>query len=183
MLQGRYLDLFFTTATIRGWKHLLRPDKYKRIITDSMAYLVQEGSACIYAFVIMPNHLHWIWQMRGEAELPQIQQRMLKFVAQQIKFDLIENHPAVLGKFKVARKDRAYQFFKERPLSIPLYTDEVVWQKMNYLHLNPTQEKWRLAALPEAYEFSSAAFYSRKDRTWPFLTHFWYGEDWFRDDV
>jgi len=183
MLQGRYLDLFFTTATVRGWKHLLRPDKYKCIITDSWNHLVNEGSVSIYAFVIMPNHLHWIWQMRGESELPRIQQRMLKFVAQQIKFDLIQHHPNVLDLFKVGRKDRSYQFFKERPLSIPLYTDKIVIQKMDYLHRNPTQEKWRLAASPEDYLYSSAAFYALKDQMWPFLTHFWYGENWFRKEV
>jgi len=174
----RYTDLYFTTATIKGWKHLLQPDKYKKIITDSMDFLVNEESVWIYAFVIMPNHFHWIWQMRGEQQLPSVQQRLLKFVAQNIKFDLIEHHPQVLEKFKAERKDRQYQFFKEKPLSIPIYTDDVVWQKMRYLHENPVQERWQLAATPEAYLFSSAAFYLQKDRTWPFLTHFWYGTDW-----
>ena len=27
-----YADLYFTTATIKGWKHLLKPDKYKMIV-------------------------------------------------------------------------------------------------------------------------------------------------------
>ena len=158
---------------------MLQPDKYKQLITDSMAYLVMEEKVWIYAFVIMPNHFHWIWQMRGEAELSHTQLRLLKFVAQKIKFDLCDHHPAVLEKFKVQRKDRAYQFFKEKPLSIPLYTDAVVWQKMEYLHRNPIQDKWRLTAHPEDYHWSSAAFYAHKDRRWAFLTHFWYGTDWF----
>ena len=175
---NRYIDLYFTTATIKGWKYLLKPDKYKKIITDSMEFLVYDESAWIYAFVIMPNHLHWIWQMQGEHQLPSVQQRFLKYVAQNIKFDLIEFHPSVLEQFKSERKDRQYHFFKEKPLSIPLYTDNVVWQKMCYLHENPVQERWHLSSTPEAYVFSSAAFYAQKDRTWSFLTHFWYGVDW-----
>ena len=41
-LYGRYSDLYFTTATVKGWKHLLKPDKYKKIITDSFEFLVKE---------------------------------------------------------------------------------------------------------------------------------------------
>ena len=149
---------------------------------DSMAFLTTEGSIWIYAFVIMPNHFHWIWQMKGETRLPQVQQRMMKFVAQQIKFDLSDHHPQVLEQFKVVRNDRQYQFFKEKPLSIALYTDEVVWQKMSYIHRNPVQPKWGLSQTPEAYVFSSAAFYATKDTRWPFLTHFWYGDDWLTAD-
>ncbi len=35
-LQQRYTALHFTTATVRGWNHLLHPDKYKHIIADSL---------------------------------------------------------------------------------------------------------------------------------------------------
>lgn len=176
--QYRYIDLYFTTATILNWKHLLKPDKYKRIITDSLQYLVMEQSVWVYGFVIMPNHFHLIWQMRDEVSLPRIQQRMMKFVSQKIKRDLSFHHPLVLDHFKVTRRDRHYQFFKERPLSIPLYREEVVWQKIEYAHRNPVQPKWRLAARPDEYSFSSAGFYMNRDRQWPFLTHFWYGDDW-----
>jgi len=177
-LQQRYSDLYFTTATVRDWKHLLRPDKYKHIITDSLDYLVREKSVRVYAFVVMPNHFHLLWQVTGDQTLSRIQLRMMKFVAQQIKFDLLDHHPNVLERFKVQRNDRDYQFFKERPLSIPLFTDAVVSQKMEYIHRNPVQPKWRLSDTPEAYPWSSAVFYLSADLHWSFLTHFWYGEDW-----
>lgn len=177
-LSSRYSNLYFTTATVKDWKLLLKPDKYKKIITDSFEFLVKEQSVWIYAFVIMPNHFHWVWQMQGEQNLPHTQLRLMKFVAQNIKFDLQALHPAVLAHFKVQRKDRQYQFFKERPLSIPILTDDVAQQKIGYIHQNPVQEKWRLSSVPEEYEWSSAAFYITGDVRWPFLTHFWYGEDW-----
>ena len=177
-LQYRYIDLYFTTATIKGWKHLLRPDKYKKIITDSLTYLVREKNVQVYAFVIMPNHFHLIWHMVGDQALSKVQLRFMKFVAQQIKFDLTDHHPKVLEQFKVLRKDRQFQFFKERPLSVALFTDEVVLQKMRYIHRNPIQSKWRLSIAPEEYKWSSAAYYANGDMTWTFLTHFWYGEDW-----
>ncbi len=177
-LQHRYTDLFFTTATVKGWKPLLNQDKYKLIITNSLTFLAKEQCVRIYAFVIMPNHFHLIWQLIGEQSLSKVQLRLMKYVAQQIKYDLSWNHPKVLERFKVDRKDRKYQFFKERPLSIPLFTDEVVLQKIKYIHRNPVQPKWQLAPNMEEYIWSSAAFYMVADMRWPFLTHFWYGSDW-----
>ena len=123
--QVRYQELYFTTATVLHWKHLLRPDKYKQIITESFQFLAAEKAVWIYAFVIMPNHFHWVWQMREEATLARAQLRLMKFVAQNIKFDLAANHPRVLPHFKVERKDRQCQFFKERPLSVPIFTNQV----------------------------------------------------------
>ncbi len=139
---------------------------------------IQQGRSLIDSTHQAEPGASGVWQMRGETRLPRLQQRMMKFVAQKIKSDLRFNHPLALEHFKVTRKDRHYQFFKERPLSISLYREEVMWQKIEYIHRNPVQPKWRLAAAPEEYLFSSAAFYSEQSRQWPFLTHVWYGDDW-----
>ena len=54
----------FFTATILEWKKLLTPDKYKDIIIHSLTFLVNNNRMFIYGFVIMPNHIHLIWQMK-----------------------------------------------------------------------------------------------------------------------
>ena len=48
----------FFTATILEWKQLLKQDRYKDVIIDSLTFLVEEGRAVIYGFVIMPNNIH-----------------------------------------------------------------------------------------------------------------------------
>jgi len=48
----------FFTATIQQWKHLLADEKYKKIILDSLKFLVAEEKVTINGFVIMSNHLH-----------------------------------------------------------------------------------------------------------------------------
>ena len=35
----------------------------------------------------------------------------------------------------------------------------MVQQKLEYIHLNPLQEKWNLATRPEEYYWSSAKYY------------------------
>ena len=55
----------FFTATIQEWKHLLKENKYKNIIVNSLKFFVAEGQVTINGFVVMNNHLHIIWQSKG----------------------------------------------------------------------------------------------------------------------
>ena len=176
-------DLYFTTATVKQWKYLFKPDKYKDLVAGSFDYLAREGSCWIYAFVIMPNHFHVVWGMKYPDILQNTQQRMLKYISQTIRYDLRDYHPEVLERFRTDRKDRQYQFFKDRPLSIPIYTDKVALQKINYIHHNPVSYKWNLASVPEEYIWSSASFYAAGDVRWPFLTNFWTMEGGYNEDT
>ena len=162
----------FFTATILEWNHLLKPDKYKAIIMSSLQFLVQNKRIILYGFVLMPNHLHVIWQMRAGFKPADVQRDFLKYTAQQIKFDLQQNHPVVLEKFRVQVKDRSYQIWEHRPLSIPLWSQLVFEQKPDYIHQNPVQEKWKLADLPENYHYSGARYYLLNQDDWGFMTHY-----------
>ena len=164
--------LQFFTATILEWKSLLKQPKYKSIIIESLRFLVHNNRIIVNGFVIMPNHVHIIWQMKSGINPSHVQRDFLKFTAQQIKFDLVENHPKVLAHFKVNQKDRQFQFWEHRPLSIPIYSVHVMEQKLNYMHNNPIQEKWRLATLPEDYFYSSAKFYLLNEDDFGFITHY-----------
>lgn len=159
----------FFTATILEWKQLLVREKYKRVLIDSLQYLTLNKRATVYAFVIMDNHIHLIWQATGGATPSQIQHSFLKYTAQQIKFDLAEYHPLVLEKFRVNAKDRNYQFWERSSLGIELYTHHVFMQKLNYIHINPV--KAGLCLLPEDYYFSSARYYHTGVDDFELLTH------------
>lgn len=56
----------FFTATVLEWKHLLADEKMKDIIINSLQFLVNNGRVIIYGFVIMPNHIHLIWQIQDK---------------------------------------------------------------------------------------------------------------------
>lgn len=159
----------FFTATIVGWKKLLRPHKYKDIIIESLRFLTVERRIKLYSFVIMPNHIHVIWQMQPLINPAHVQRDFLKYTAQQMKFDLEMNHPKVLPYFKSATNDRSCQFWKRRALSIELRTSSVFEQKLTYIHWNPVRAG--ICKLPEEYKYSSALFYHTGVDNWGFLTH------------
>ena len=71
----------FYTATILEWKKLLKPEKYKMIIIESLQYLVQEKRVIIYGYVIMDNHIHLIWNPTILYSLKHTQLSFMKFTA------------------------------------------------------------------------------------------------------
>src|SRR4030095_104534 len=107
---------FFTT-TILEWKPLLLTDEYKDIITSSMKFLVTDNRVNIYAFVIMPNHIHIVWKVKRERKPEDVQRDFLKYTAQKIKLKLMDNDPEFLKQFYVGAKDREYQIWERNPLT------------------------------------------------------------------
>jgi REP element-mobilizing transposase RayT len=160
----------FYTATILEWKPLLKQNKYKDVVIDSLRFLVNEKRINLYAFVIMSNHIHLIWQPLGDFTPDKIQHSLMSFTANQIKNDLQENHPQVLSHFKVEAKDRDYQFWERNSLSIDLFSEAVFIQKLDYIHWNPV--KAGLCRLPEEYYYSSAKFYECGVDDFGMLTHY-----------
>ena len=162
----------FFTATILEWKHLLKKDEYKQIIIESLLFLKKEGSVVINAFVIMPNHIHLIWQIQDNYKPDKIQMRFLKYTAQQMKFRLLDTNDAMLNNFLVNSKDRQYQFWERNSLSVGLWTQEVFIQKLIYIHNNPLKDPWNLVVYPEDYKYSSAKFYETGVDDFGLLTHY-----------
>lgn len=152
----RYIDLYFTTATILEWKHLLQRDAMKEVIIESLRFLVQGQKAVVYAFVIMPNHIHLVWHIREPHTLQEVKAALLSFTGHQFKKYLTTHAPLEMEEYRVSLKDRNYQFWERNALSIDIHQDEVYWQKVRYIHENPCKEHWKLAKSPEKYRFSSA---------------------------
>jgi hypothetical protein len=52
----------FFTATNLNWLPVLKHDTCKQLVVDALKFRVARKQVTVYAFVIMPNHLHIIWQ-------------------------------------------------------------------------------------------------------------------------
>ncbi|HEX5149860.1 MAG TPA: transposase [Parafilimonas sp.] len=170
MIKSYYTEFF--TATVLNWQKLLKDDNFKQIIVDSLQWLVEKNRCSVYAFVIMPNHMHLLWRIATGLEREMVQGAFLSFTAHAFKKRLKQNTP-LLPKFYVDAKDRSYQFWQREPMVKEVWTERFLLQKLNYIHYNPCQPHWQLAAIPEDYKWSSALFYERniiEPYTW--LTHY-----------
>ena len=165
-------NFYFFTATVLNWKHILKPDKYKDILIESFMYHVGKKLLRIFAFVIMPNHFHTVWVINETLERSDFQRNILKFTGQTILRDLKLNHRKIHESMYIGAKDRKYQFWERNPLSMPLYSQKVVEQKINYIHANPIIPKWNLANEPQDYKYSSAGFYYTGKDEFGFLENY-----------
>ena len=169
-MSDHYVQFF--TASILKWKTILLNDSYKQIITDSLEYLVAQKRITLYSFVIMPNHIHLIWQMENGQKRTDVQRDFLRFTGQQMLKDFRTNNPRLYKAFEVNLKDRKHQIWQRNPLSVDLYSREVIEQKLDYIHHNPVQGKWNLVNEFTDYKYSSASFYEEDDPRFQFLTHY-----------
>jgi REP element-mobilizing transposase RayT len=159
----------FFTATNLEWKVALEKDEYKDVIIRSLRFLVEDERVIVYAFVIMPNHIHIVWQMQAGMKRENVQRDFLKFTAQRIKDRLKVNAPDLLLQFLVNAKDRKYQLWERNPLSVGLWTEQVMMEKIRYIHENPVRAG--LCSYSHQYKYSSALFYHAGNDNWGFLTH------------
>ena len=168
--------IYFFTATINSWKHLLNEDATKNIVISSLQNLNERKLIQLYAYVIMPNHIHLIWKSLKNNGRESTQASFLKYTAHEFKKYLKNNMPFELQNYSVDRVNKDYEFWQRDPLNVHLYSMEVMNQKMDYIHNNPLKEKWKLAAAQEEYRYSSGQFYISGRDEFNFLTHI--GEAW-----
>src|SRR5215204_5363943 len=85
-------EIYFWTATINNWHRLLLQDKYKDVIIESLQYLSSNNKIDVFAFVIMPNHIHLIWRTKELNGRETAQGSFLKYTAHEFKKLLRKNH-------------------------------------------------------------------------------------------
>src|SRR6478736_2440258 len=101
-------EVYFWTITIKKWIHLLQDDKYKTVVIESLKWLCEKKLVRIYGYIVMPNHIHLLWEqlkMNGK-EFPK--NSFEKFTAHQFQKKLEKEDPFMLQKFKVSTSDRKY---------------------------------------------------------------------------
>jgi len=165
-------EVYFWTDTVKDWKHLLLNEDFKEIIISQLQWLVSRNLIKIYAYVIMPNHLHFIWSMleKNGKEMPHAS--FNKWTSSNFLKLLREENSPDLKFFIEKTSERNHRFWQRDPLAILMNTKRKFEQKLNYIHLNPLQEKWNLVKEPEDYIWSSANYYKTGKDELNILTHY-----------
>jgi putative transposase len=149
--------IYFWTATIHNWLPLLQQDGNKQVITDSLKFLSGKGLITVYAFVIMPNHIHLTWQQNNlnGGETPK--GSLLKYTAHTFLKQL--KATASASAYQVNAANKKHEIWQRDSLGIEIYTKAIAKQKLEYIHFNPVKGKWALAKDDLGYYYSSARFY------------------------
>ena len=157
--------LYFVTATVMGWKCIFTEPDYAKIVLDSLDWHRQNDRWSLFAFVVMPNHVHFIIRPLGERTISAVLQSFGSYTAHVILDRLREDGRSELVRFFAQRHDR--DFSKGHQVWLPIeaknvYSTGVLRQKVAYIHNNPVNERWHLAHHRADYAYSSACFYDRR---------------------
>jgi REP element-mobilizing transposase RayT len=165
-------ELHFVTCTIVGWIDIFSRKVYKDIIIDCLRYCRNEKGLFVCAYVIMSNHIHLIVQTKPDAKdnLSAILRDFKKFTANAILESVDSNKESrsewLLHMFEyfahLNSNNRHKQVWQQDNHPVILYTPKVIWQKVNYIHMNPVRAG--IVNDPVSYIYSSAGNYERENR-------------------
>ncbi len=164
-------EVYFWTITINKWQHLLKSNDNKMILIESLQWLVQKALVKIYGYVIMPNHIHLMWEqlsMNGK-EFPK--NSFEKFTAKSLVNKMKAVNDITLKNYSVDASDRQHNIWLRDPLAVLVTGRAMALQKLEYIHSNPVQPHWLLCNTPIEYRFSSALFYEQNIDEFGLLTH------------
>jgi len=138
-------------------------------VIESLRYCQQHKGLHIVGYVIMSNHIHMVVYTEGYA-LSDVLRDFKKFTATQI-LKSIETEPEsrrewllYLFKFYAKHKtdNRQHPFWQQDNHPITLWTLEVIWQKLTYIHLNPVRAG--IVEVAWDYLYSSARDYYKNQK-------------------
>ena len=162
--------LYFISFATVGWIDVFTRRIYKDILIDSLDFSQKNKGLRLFCYVIMTNHLHLIAKAQEGFELSWIIRDLKKFTSKQIIKAVEENQQESRKKWMLSIFKRAgeynsnnknFQFWQQDSHPLELFTNDVIDQKLNYIHNN--QVEYGYVGNPEDYLYSSARNYAGLD--------------------
>jgi REP element-mobilizing transposase RayT len=122
-------EIYFWTATIHKWMYLMDDDSNKKLIVEYLKKLSDEGLITVYAFVIMPNHIHLIWQQNKLNGKETPKSSLLKYTGHEF-FKLLKAE----GKsnlYEANAANKKHEIWQRDSLGIEIYSSKVARQKLS----------------------------------------------------
>ena len=159
--------LYFVTFTVIHWLDVFTRTEYRDIVLYSLKYCQQHKGLEVCAYCIMTSHVHLIIGRHGEAGLDGIIRDIKKYTSVKI-IETIKANPQesrrelFMWLFKRGGtrnpNNTHVQFWQQHNHPIELSTNEMIDQRLQYIHNNPVASG--IVLTPEHYLYSSAINYA-----------------------
>ncbi|MFZ1686132.1 MAG: transposase [Flavobacteriales bacterium] len=138
---------YFVTLTVEGWVDVFTRKALVDELVTNLRYCQEHKGLEIFAYVIMPSHLHLIARREGGL-LSDLLRDFKAFTAKQL-LALIDSHPGesrrewmlpFFGQQAVGKaQNKHFAFWQKDSHPIELWSGKVVEQKIKYIHDNPVE--------------------------------------------
>ncbi|MDN5214123.1 transposase [Fulvivirgaceae bacterium BMA12] len=156
----------FVTLTLIEWIDLFSRERYKEIIIDNLKYCIENKGLIIYAYVIMPNHIHVIIKSVEGQELSKIIRDFKRYTAKilytTLKSDKRESRRRWLLRImeeegQKSSSNKRIKVWRHENHPVALDTNKMLDDRLNYIHNNPVRSGICFRA--EDYKYSSSCQY------------------------
>ena len=134
--------LYFVSFAVVGWLDVFTRNEYKDLVVESLEFCQLKKGMEIHAWCIMTNHVHLIY-------------RSIENQRESRKEFLLDYFKKEAAK---SSNTTNFQFWRHDNKPIELWSNEVIQQKIDYIHNNPVEEG--IVFRPEDYKYSSASDYA-----------------------
>ncbi|BBP75851.1 hypothetical protein PHLH7_19550 [Pseudomonas sp. Ost2] len=150
----------FLTCTVLEWLPLFTRPALVTLLLDCWRYQQANQGLRLYGYVVLENHLHFVAQA---PELNTCLRSFKSFTARQIIDHLHENNAErALQRLRFSKRahkhDRVYQFWQEGSHAELVCSEQVMREKLDYIHHNPVKRGYVDQA--EHWRYSSARNYA-----------------------
>ena len=155
---------YFLTLTVVGWIDVFTRRNHKLLIADSLQYCQKEKGLTIFAYCLMPSHLHMIAMTESDHSLSDIIRDFKKYTSKAIVQEIIsesESRREWMLDYFMKKNDEGkihIRFWQEGNHPEEINSNEFFNENLEYIHTNPVKEL--IVERPEDYLFSSARNYA-----------------------
>ena len=157
-------NVYYLTTVVQNRLPLFTRPSFIIPLIDNFNYYRHKLNFKLIGYVIMPDHLHCIAWLCGEATVSDVMRDFKKYSAVRlVRQAEVEGKTAWLEEFKAAgaAHGREHRVWQEGYWDKVLFTKRFLRQKLHYMHRNPLRAG--LVDSPEAYPYSSYQNYVEGD--------------------
>jgi REP element-mobilizing transposase RayT len=154
--------VLFVTTTAANFAHVFScGSTYYNILIESLEFVLNEHQAVLFAYVLMPNHVHLVLRLPEGQSISDLMRDFKKYTSTKIRQELEKNrrvtYLSVLRRNAMGRKAQVFKLWMDRFDDVVIEDDETQATIVDYVHCNPV--KAGLVEKAEEWIYSSAADY------------------------
>ena len=158
--------MYFISFAVINWIDVFIRQQYFELICDSLEYCIKNKGMVVYAYCIMPSHIHMIFSDNNANPsklLGEFKTFTSKNMRKEIENNIYESRREwiLLMMKKAGTKNsnvKNYQFWQQNNQPMELWSNKFIDQKVDYIHNNPIKAGFVEEA--EHWKYSSAIDYS-----------------------
>ena len=135
--------LQFVATRTHGGLRLFRHPRLCQEFLQALRELRQEHPFKLFAYVIMPNHVHLVVHP-SDGRIPELMKKLKSLSARRIINCLKKSGDdkllTALRKATLGRKQDTYQVWQDGFHAVPLWSEWMIRKKIDYVHANPLRQ-------------------------------------------